>query len=158
MPSHDPAKLAKCIAEPDFGASQWEFLLEQVASKDESTLESATEALENCGELPVSELSTLASLLGGNGPHPLGSQRLYWICTLVARFGAQAQGMQDAIARICCDPTVELHARERAAWCLGEIGPLKPSVDALLQSQHDVASERWKRLVDIARKTGAVAG
>lgn len=149
MPNQDTTTLDRCVTDPSFAAGQWSFLLDKVASPDETELESATEALENCGAVSEAAVQELGGLLQSN-PKELGSQRIYWICTLLARSGDLARNFQDRVAAIACDTSVELHARERALWCLGEIGPLNPPVRAMLQGQLPAASERMKRLLQSA--------
>lgn len=149
MPNQDATTLDRCVTDPSFAAGQWAFLIDKVASQDETELETATEALENCGAVSGTAIQELGRLLQSNSAE-LGSQRIYWICTLLARSGERASGFQERIAAIACDTSVELHARERAIWCLGEIGPLQPPVRSALQRQLPSASERMKRLLQSA--------
>ena len=156
MPNQDATTLDRCVTDPAFASEQWAFLLDKVASRDETELEQATEALENCGIVPDVAIEELGRRLHGN-LKDLGSQRIYWICTLLGRSGDRARGYQDHLAAIACDEAVELHARERAAWCLSEIGPLNPPVRAVLQGKISSAPERMKRLLQAAVGMIAIA-
>jgi deoxyribonuclease-1-like protein len=149
MPNQDGTTLDRCVTDPAYAAEHWAFLLDKVASQDETELEQATEALENCGPVGAVAIQELGRRLHAS-PAELGSQRIYWICTLVGRGGAGSQSLQDRVAAIACDASVELHARERAAWCLNEIGPLTPSVREALRGQVPSAPDRMKRLLQAA--------
>lgn len=154
MPNQDVTTLDRCVIDPAFAAEHWSFLLDKVASQDETELEQATEALENCGPLGTPALQELGNRLDANVTD-LGSQRIYWGCTLLGRSGANASGFQRSVAAIACDERVELHARERAVWCLGEIGPLNAEVRDALQKQLASAPDRMRRLLQAA--LGALA-
>ncbi|MFN9605639.1 MAG: hypothetical protein ACK6A7_19705, partial [Planctomycetota bacterium] len=112
MPNQDGTTLDRCVTDPAYAAEHWAFLLDKVASQDETELEQATEALENCGPVGAVAIQELGRRLHAS-PAELGSQRIYWICTLVGRGGAGSQSLQDRVAAIACDASVELHARER---------------------------------------------
>ncbi|MCU0708346.1 MAG: hypothetical protein MUF23_08650 [Pirellula sp.] len=149
MPTQDAKTLDRCVTDPAFAAQHWAFLLEKVASQNETELEQATEALENCASLDDAALEELGKRLV-TPPTTLGPQRIYWICTLLGRGGESSNPFQECVAKIACDPQVELHARERAAWCLGEIGNLQPNIRSMLQSQLPSAPERMHRLLQVA--------
>jgi hypothetical protein len=150
MPSCDSETLEKCVQDPEQALLHWEALVECVASDEESKLEGATEALENCGSLPESELPRLMHLLSNPSPSSLGPQRLYWLCTLAGRFGGSGLPLQPWIVAIAVDASIDLAARERAAWCLGELGPLDPQRIALLKQSMTGAPERLRRLIEAA--------
>lgn len=154
MPNQDATTLDRCVNDPAFAADHWSFLLEKVASQDETELEQATEALENCGSLGEPAVQELGKRLDADVV-ALGSQRIYWGCTLLGRSGENARGFQNRIAAIACDDRVELHARERAVWCLGEIGPLNAEVRGALQKKLASEPDRMRRLIQAA--LGAVA-
>jgi deoxyribonuclease-1-like protein len=156
MPNQDATTLDRCVTDPAFAAEQWAFLLEKVASQDETELELATEALENCGPVADGAIRTLGQRLHGQ-PAELGSQRIYWICTLLGRGGERSKAFQDRVVAIACDATIDLHARERAVWCLSEIGPLPPALRQALQGQVTSAPDRMKRLLQAALGLVAVS-
>lgn len=157
MPSCDSETLEKCVQDPAQALLHWEALVECVASDEESTLEAATEALENCGALPESALPRLTHLLSNPSPNSLGPQRLYWLCTLAGRFGESGLSLQPWIVSIASDASIDLAARERAAWCLGELGPVDPKrIDSLKQAMTG-APERLRRLIEAATSVKAVA-
>jgi endonuclease/exonuclease/phosphatase family metal-dependent hydrolase len=149
MPNQDATTLDRCVTDPAFASEQWAFLLEKVASQDETELEQATEALENCGTVPDAAIKELGRRLQED-LKGLGSQRIYWICTLLGRSGEQSRDFQDRLAAIACDESIELHARERTAWCLGEIGPLLPPVREALRGKIQTSPDRMKRLLQAA--------
>jgi deoxyribonuclease-1-like protein len=156
MPNQDATTLDRCVTDPAFAAEQWAFLLEKVASQDETELESATEALENCGPVGDAAIQALGQRLHTR-PADLGSQKIYWICTLLGRGGERSKAFQDPLVAIACDATIDLHARERAVWCLSEIGPLPPALREALQGQVPSAPERMKRLLQAALGLVAVS-
>ncbi len=157
MPKQDDATLERCVQEPEFAASHWEWLIECVAGSEESAVEQATEALENCGSVGLDALSKLGAKLCSAPLATLGTQRLYWLSTLIGRFGADARGLQSEMTQLVMDPSIELPARERAAWCLGEIGPLEPTLVAQIRTLKIDGTERLKRLIDRALEACAVA-
>jgi hypothetical protein len=75
---------------------------------------------------------------------------LYWLCTLAGRFGGSGLPLQPWIAAIVVDASIDLAARERAAWCLGELGPVDPQRIALLKQSMIGAPERLRRLIEVA--------
>jgi len=157
MPSCDSETLEKCVQDPEYASAHWEVLIEGVASSDESILEPATEALENCGVLNSTALPKLKALLESNSRAGLGSQKLYWLCTLAGRFGKQASGLQGLVTEIATDRSLDLSARERAAWCLTEFGTLESQhAEALKRSAAD-APDRLKRLMELAMGNAAIA-
>ncbi len=157
MPSCDSETLEKCVQDPEYASAHWEVLIEGVASSDESILEPATEALENCGVLNSTALPKLKALLESNSRAGLGSQKLYWLCTLAGRFGKQASGLQGLVTEIATDRSLGLSARERAAWCLTEFGTLESQhAEALKRSATD-APDRLKRLMELAMGNAAIA-
>lgn len=146
MPGQLTATLDQCVKDPEFAASHWAELLSSVASSDEAEREAATEALENCGPLEAAALAPLIALLK-LGHQALGSQKLYWICTLVGRFGQDAIAHQANIAAIVSDAQVDMHVRERAAWCLGEMAPVDDATKAVARNAPVPKSERLSRLL-----------
>jgi len=150
MANREIATLEKCVEQPDIAAEHWEFLLDCVASEDESTLEAATEALENCGQLALDAMPKLRSLFSDAVFVELGPQRQYWLCTLLGRYGTRASEFQEWVAQAASNPSLALSVRERAAWCLGELGPLSTQAQAVLSVQATDASERLKRLLQRA--------
>lgn len=155
VPSRELESLESCVQDPALAAAQWEALIEAVASSDESTLEAATEALENAGPIATSALPRVKALIEANLKSPSASQKLYWLCTLAGRYGKQGGALQPAVVAVATDSKQDWSVRERAVWCLGEIGPIDPTmVEALKRSSGD-ATERFQRLIEAAT-SGAV--
>jgi hypothetical protein len=140
--------LEECVAKPELAAAHWEFLLQSVESDDESTLELATEALENCGPVPNQDMSRLMAQLGEASFSHGGPQRQYWLCTLMGRSGAAGSEAQGSVAAIVAEPRYPMNVRERAAWCLGELGMLTSESRERLRGVRRDASPRLQRLVE----------
>lgn len=95
-------------------------LIPAVASSDESTMQWATEALENCGPPEEAQLPWLASQL-----QDPSEDVAYWACTLIGRAGLLANSLQCQLAETLKNRTGA--SRLKAASALGKIGKLNES-------------------------------
>ncbi len=126
-------------------------LFDAVSCDDETSIELATEALENCGPPTVSELDFLRRQLESQN-----GQRVYWACTLLGRMRRDANELQNAIVGVLSNSNskAELAAEERAAWCLGQIGGLNAGSKSALKTRLKTATPRLQRLIAAALETG----
>lgn len=128
----NPAQAAKHIKD----------LLECVASKDESVMNAASEALEHC-DSPETDSVTLLTEFVQKG----NDDQIYWACTLLGRMGDRANPLQ----RVLCDVLNSSHPAssvdEAAAKSLGQIGSLAHETKHVLQSRLPSAGPRLKRFI-----------
>lgn len=117
------------------------------ASEQEAVRDQAASALEDQGPPAAEEAPAIAALL--TCPH---ADVVYWAATLLGRLEAQAEPFSADLAKVL-DSAAELHARERAAWALGMIGP--PARDAALLALDKAAASKEPRLARVASQAAA---
>jgi hypothetical protein len=155
----NPKQLERCVQEPDFAVESLPLLFLAVSSDEESYQNNASEALENCGVPPTTAFPILLAQLQ-NGD----STQVYWACTLVGRQFANstytsAQSHCEAIQDHLCQVfhrDLEISAKERAAWALGQTQHLKPSSRKTLETQLENAPPRLQRLIETALQSSPV--
>lgn len=131
--------------------NQWMALLD---SDDETELNTASELLENCGAPRLTDIPFLCEQLKSGR-----SSRVYWCSTLLGRLGATV-GEQRERSRIdtelchaISDESLELSARERAVWAIGQLGVVDRDCRAVLEKHVEKAPARLKRLLETALAT-----
>lgn len=116
-------------------------LLLAVEDHSESVREHATAALESLGPPLPEDSSEIASHVLDDHPDVA-----YWSLTLLGRLRAEAGDFTPNIVRALSEHP-ELFVRERAAWCLGRIGP--PAQSAIPELENAAQSES-PRLASLA--------
>jgi len=136
---------------PELATESLAELLACVESEDETVQSAASEALENCGPPNSKDWPYLCDQL-----HLTGTDLLFWSSTLLGRLGTdlgeseQADAIRSSLVSVVLRDTVDLSAREKAAWALGEIGGLPSSSRTQLESVAATALPRLKRLLEAA--------
>jgi len=126
-------------------------ILDLLQSTDETESNSASDSLENCGAPRSEDVAFLLDQLKS-----AQSPRVYWCSTLLGRLGADGAGLAERSliqAKLCKainQETLELSARERAAWAVGMLGRVDSDCRALLTLQVEDAPARLKRLLETA--------
>jgi hypothetical protein len=152
-PVVNPNQLEQCVQEADFALENLPLLFSAVSSDEESCQNNASEALENCGAPPTSAFPLLFAQLE-NGD----STQVYWACTLLGRWLAQnartsslpnSEAVQGHVCQMF-DRELEISAKERAAWALGQTQHLEPSCRKTLELQLENAPPRLQRLIESA--------
>jgi hypothetical protein len=155
----NPKQLERCVQEPDFALENLPLLFSAVSSGEESYQNNASEALENCGVPAITAIPILLAQLE-NGD----SSQVYWACTLLGRWFAQytdassqshSESIQDHVCQVF-HRELEISAKERAAWALGQTQHLKPSCRKTLELQLENASPRFQRLIETALQSSPV--
>jgi hypothetical protein len=155
----NPNQLERCVQEPDFALENLPLLFSAVSSDEECCQNSASEALENCGvPLATAFPLLLAQLQHGD------SMQVYWACTLLGRWFARntdpsslghLESIQDQVCQVF-HRELEISAKERAAWALGQTQHLKPSSRKTLELQLENAPPRLQRLIETALHSSTV--
>lgn len=146
-------ELERCVQEPKFATDNLPQLLAALISDDETIQNYASEALENCGAPPANALVTLVEQLRSGD-----STQVYWACTLLGRwFTLNAKppsslNLGDMQRQLCqvLHRDLEISAKERAVWALGQIQQLETSTRAALELQLENAPPRIQRLIETA--------
>ncbi len=116
----------------------------------EEVRESAVAALEELGPPPISELMSLAALLGDSN-----ADVAYWAVTLLGRLEGEAAPALHALT-VALSTSPHLAVRQRAAWALGAIGPAAARARSAL---NQAATSDDPRLADLARAAiGRIGG
>ena len=155
----NPKQLERCVQEPDFALENLPLLFSAVSSDEESFQNNASEALENCG-VPLTTVHPilLAQLQNGD------STQVYWACTLLGRWFAQytdpsslshSESIQEHVCQVF-HRELEISAKERAAWALGQTQHLKPTCRTTLEIQLENAPPRLQRLIEAALQSSPV--
>lgn len=117
---------------------------------DESTMEWATEALENCGAPLESDLDFL-----GQATQECESDVDYWACKLIGRLGDKANALQNALTSVVSSASKSLTSRQQAALALASIGTLTPSSRESLQNATRSDDARLARISTQALGSGS---
>lgn len=144
-------QLVEYAKKPELALTNLEALLGLLESDDETEQICASDLLENCGAPSVSDVAFLCQQLTSRI-----SSRIYWCSTLLGRLG---QTVRDATERnrintelchVISDESIELSARERATWAVGEFGGIDGKCRAVLEGHLATAPARMKRLLEAA--------
>ena len=146
-------ELERCVQEPKFAIENLPQLLSALISDDETDQNYASEALENCGAPPSIALATfLEQLRSGD------STQVYWACTMLGRWfmlnakPPSSMNLGDMQRQLCqvLHRELEISAKERAVWALGQIQQLETSTREALELQLENAPPRIQRLIETA--------
>lgn len=146
----DSKQLTECAKHPELTLQNLEQLMPFLDSDDETEQNCVSDLLENCGVPAMAQIPFLCNqLTSGLAP------RVYWASTLLGRLGTSNETLdRSRLHSVLCealtDETLELSARERAAWAIGETGPIAPDCREILENQLEKAPARLKRLLETA--------
>ena len=145
----DSHQLTEYAKHPELALQNIEQLLPLLDSDDESEQGCVSDLLENCGPPALSQIPFLcAQLKSGRAP------RVYWASTLLGRLGSDKPFDRSQLHLELCgvlkDESLELSARERAAWAIGETKPVDRECRTLLGEFVEKAPARLKRLLETA--------
>ena len=147
----DSKQLVEYAKHPELAFQNLSKMLDLLQSSDETEANSASELLENCGAPRAEDVAFLLDQLKS-----AQSPRVYWCSTLLGRLGANGAGLAERSlirAELCqaiSNETLELSARERAAWAIGELGRVDNDCRAMLTKHVENAPARLKRLLETA--------
>ena len=146
--------LVEFAKQPELALQNLNQLLGFLDSDDDTELNTASELLENCGAPSLTDVPFLCDQLKSGL-----SSRVYWCSTLLGRLGTTV-GDQRARSRIdtelcraISDESLELSARERAAWAIGQLGGVDGDCRTILEKHVGTAPARLKRLLETALAT-----
>ena len=150
----DSNKIVEFSKNPELALQNLDQLLSLLESGDDTELNTANELLENCGAPSLIDIPFLCDQLKSGR-----SSRVYWCSTLLGRLGTTV-GVQRERSRIdtelchaISDESLELSARERAAWAIGQLGGVDGDCRAILEKHVGTAPARLKRLLETALAT-----
>ena len=143
-------QLVKYAQHPELALENLVELMTLLESDDESIQNYSSEALENCGAPRSDDLPFLRQQLKSRQ-----STSVYWASTLIGRIGMDSirfdrEAVQSELCIPIADDSLELSAREKAAWAMGELGPVTATNRDVLQKQVSKAPPRLKRLLESA--------
>ena len=147
----DSKQLVEYAKHPELALQNLRQVLDLLDSDDETELICASDLLENCGIPRQADVAFLCEQLKSGL-----SSRVYWCSTLLGRLGstdrdqATGQPIHSSLCDAVNDESLELSARERAAWAIGELGGIDPSCRAVLERHVGKAPARLKRLLESA--------
>lgn len=150
----DSKLLVEFAKHPQLAFQKLSYVLDFLESSDETEVSCATDLLENCGAPGLAEIAYLCEQLKSKQP-----PRIYWCSTLLGRLGAawgnteERRRVQMELCQVIGDESLELSARERAAWAIAEIGTVDSGCRALLKTRVGMAPPRLKRLLETALAT-----
>jgi hypothetical protein len=153
----DTKQLFQCIRQPELALQNLSELMTQLEGEDESVQNYTCEALENCGPPRQEDIGLLCDQLNSGN-----TMQVYWASTLLGRFGTgtlkseKIDAIQRSLCKVISNDCVELSARERAAWAIGNLGGVEGASRELLQRMAHDAPPRLKRLLETASNAGAV--
>jgi len=144
----DSKQLVEYAKHPELTVRNLSKMLDLLQSTDEAEAISASELLENCGAPRSEDVAFLLDQLKS-----AQSPRVYWCSTLLGRLGADCGGMaerspiQAELCQAINNESLELSARERAAWAVGELGRVDSDCRAMLTQHVENAPARLKRFL-----------
>ncbi len=147
----DSKQLVEYAKHPELALQNLKQLLVLLDSDDETESGCASDLLENCGVPRQSHVPFLCEQLKSGL-----SSRVYWCSTLLGRLGstdgdqAARQPIHSSLCDAINDQSLELSARERAAWAIGELGGIDDACRAVLEKNVEKAPARLKRLLETA--------
>lgn len=145
----DTKQLVDYAQHPELALQNLPDLMALLNGQDESAQSFATEALENCGPPGVNELPFLLKQLESTS-----STTIYWASTLLGRMNATGnidrRPIQSALCKVAVNEALDLSARERAVWAIGELGSMESACRERLSAVESSAAPRLKRLIATA--------
>ena len=147
----DSKQLVEYAKHPELALQNLRQLLDLLDSDDETELSCASDLLENCGIPRQADVAFLCEQLKSGL-----SSRVYWCSTLLGRLSTTEveqftrKSIHTALSHVISDETIELSARERAAWAIGELGGIDEVCRAVLEQHVEKAPARLKRLLETA--------
>lgn len=147
----DSKQLIEFTKQPELALKNLAELLVLLDSDDETEQGCANDLLENCGVPGRSDVPFLCEQLKSKI-----SSRVYWCSTLLGRLGQTVSDPSERSrihAELCLaidDESIELSARERAAWAIGELGGVDGCCRTELERHIEAAPPRLKRLLSKA--------
>ena len=147
----DSNNLVEFAKHPDLALQNLNQLLAFLDSDDDTELNTANELLENCGAPILTDVPFLCDQLKSGL-----SSRVYWCSTLLGRLGTtvgeqpERSRIDTELCRAISDESLELSARERAAWAIGQFGGIDGDCRAVLEKNVEKAPARLKRLLETA--------
>jgi HEAT repeat protein len=129
MPTIEVSQLQVWANDPEQAIVNIKTLLNSIGSEDQSTVDWATEALENCGEPRSEDAAWIASQLSSDT-----ADVAYWAATLLGRLGEGISGFQKTLVAVAIDSKRTANVRQRAIWALGRIPNLNNETVTALQS------------------------
>ncbi|MCY2984963.1 MAG: hypothetical protein NTY15_15170 [Planctomycetota bacterium] len=145
----DSKQLIEYAKNPELALRNLEQLLPLLDSDDETEQGCVSDLLENCGAPALTQIPFLcAQLKSGLAP------RVYWSSTLLGRLGSvetlDRSRLHTDLCGVLQDENLELSARERAAWAIGETKPIDRDCRVILEKIVEKAPARLKRLLETA--------
>ncbi len=147
----DSKQLVEYAKHPELALQNLNLLLTLLDSNDETEQNCASDLLENCGVPSREDIPFLCKQLNSSR-----SSRVYWCSTLLGRLGPAMDDpnvrrrIQTDLSGVINDESIELSARERAAWAIGELGVIDPACRKVLERHVEKAPPRLKRLLETA--------
>ena len=147
----DSKQLVEYAKHPELALQNLNQLLTLLDSTDETEQNCASDLLENGGVPSREDIPFLCKQLSSGQ-----SSRVYWCSTLLGRLGpaeddqSERRRIQTDLCGVLNDDSLELSARERAAWAIGELGGIDISCRAVLEKLVEKAPPRLKRLLEAA--------
>ena len=147
----DSKQLVEYAKHPELALQNLKQLLTLLDSDDETELNCASDLLENCGVPGQADVPFLCEQLK-SGLSP----RVYWCSTLLGRLGSTGveqdirQSIHSSLCHVISEQSLELSARERAAWAIRELGGIDDTCRDVLEKYVEKAPARLKRLLEMA--------
>ena len=147
----DSKQLVEYAKHPELAMQNLDQWLTLLGSNDETEQNCASDLLENAGIPSREDISFLCDQLKSGR-----SSRVYWCSTLLGRLGpveddqSVRRRIQANLCSVINDGSLELSARERAAWAIGEFGGIDMACRAVLEKHVEKAPPRLKRLLEAA--------
>ncbi len=147
-------QLDEYTKQPELAFENLGQVLDLLESTDETEINCVSDLLENCGAPRLTDAAFLSEQL--KSAH---SSRVYWCSTLLGRLGSDCGGpearsrIQAALCQATINNSLELSARERAVWAIGELGSVDSDCRDVLKTLVEAAPARLKRLLETALAT-----
>ncbi len=129
MPTVEVSQLQLWANDSEQAIANIKTLLTSIVSEDQSTVDWATEALENCGPPRKDDAEWLAKQLFSDT-----ADVSYWAATLLGRMGEDVSEYQTSLVKLALDSKRTANVRQRAVWALGRISNLSNETKIALQS------------------------
>jgi HEAT repeat protein len=148
-------QLIEYAQHPELALQNLAELLALLESNDETIQNYSSEALENCGPPRPEDVPFLCQQLKSRK-----SSYVYWASTLLGRIGSgklsttEVKDLQASLTTAIADASLELSARERAAWAICELGQEVSSNRDPLEKELQIAAPRLKRFIESALALG----
>lgn len=147
----DSNNLVEFAKHPELALQNLNQLMALLDSVDETERNTANELLENCGAPSQANIPFLCEQLKSGR-----SSRVYWCSTLLGRLGTtvgeerERSRIDTELSHVISDESLDLSARERAAWAIGQLGGVDRECRAVLEKHLEKAPARLKRLLKTA--------